>query len=421
MSGIIKRKNTTTYMNIQVLSETDRLNGVIVHTPGPEVSLVHPDNMHDLLFDDIIFESQASFEHKEMLEIFRVAMPDGNNIFEIVDLIEQVFAKEDARLFFVERLVKRFPNKLITTQREPMLELDAHGLTRFAVDGIHSHLKDLRLQPSPNLLFTRDLAAVVGNRIILSQFARTARMRESILMETLVMFHPIFDSLRGNVIRIPDSDTIEGGDILMVSEDVVMIGMSERTSFSGVMQAGRSMLEKGIKTVLIVDIPKQRSSMHLDTIFTFASPNECVVFPPAIMGKAHNVVSISLKNDKLITTLKPSVKIALEESLSRDMTFIKCGGEDPVMQHREQWSDGANLFALAPGVVVGYERNIRSFEAMAEHGYNIMTQYEFIDKYKTESFKPDNSTKIAISFTGHELCRGRGGARCMTLPISRIA
>lgn len=406
-------------MDIQVLSETGRLHGVIVHTPGPEVTLVHPDTMHDLLFDDIIFESQASQEHRDMLDIFRTAMPAGGQVLEVTDLIEQVFAREDARLFFIERLIKRYPNKLLATQREPMLELDARGLMRFAVDGVHAHLKDLRLNPSPNLLFTRDLAAVIGNRIVLSQFARTARMRESILMETLVMFHPMFDSLRGNVIRIPDSDTIEGGDILVASDDLVLIGMSERTSFSGVMQAGKSILQKGVETVLIVDIPKQRSSMHLDTIFTFASPGECVVFPPAIMKRIHNVVALQLEGDNLITTLKPSLHHALEEFLQRDITFIKCGGEDEVMQHREQWSDGANLFCLAPGVVVGYERNVRSFEAMAEHGYTVMTQHDFIAAYQETGFHPDDSTKIAISFTGHELCRGRGGARCMTMPISR--
>jgi arginine deiminase len=406
-------------MHIQVHSETARLNGVIVHTPGPEVTLVHPDNKHELLFDDIIFETQANHEHRQMLEIFRAAMPDASNVYEIVDLVRQVFAREDARLYFVERLIHRYPDKLISTQREPLLELDALTLTRFAVDGRHQAIPDLRLLPSPNLLFTRDLAAVVGNRIVLSQFARPARLRESILMETLVMFHPLFDSVRGNVIRIPDSDTIEGGDILVASEDLVLIGMSERTSFSGVMQAGRSILEKGVKTVLIVDIPKQRSSMHLDTIFTFASPHECVVFPPAIMDRTHNVVALQLVNGDLVTRLKTSLKTALEEYLGREMTFIKCGGEDLVMQHREQWSDGANLFALAPGVVVGYERNLRSFEAMEKHGYRLMTQYEFIDMCEKDGFKPDESTRIAISFTGHELCRGRGGARCMTLPISR--
>lgn len=407
-------------MNIQVASEISRLNGVVVHTPGPEVSLVHPDIKHELLFDDIVFEQQASLEHLEMLEIFRTAMPEGGKVIEITDLIREAFAHEEARLFFVERLIKRHPDKLLSTLRQPIIELDGESLLRLAVEGQHEAIPELKLNPSPNLLFTRDLAAVIGKNIVISRAATRARIRESILMETLVMFHPLFDPVRSSTIQIPYEDTIEGGDILIASENLVLIGMSERTSFSGVMQAGRSILEKGVETVLIVDIPKQRSSMHLDTIFTFCSENECIAFPPAIMDRTMNVVSLQLVGDKLITTLKDSLKKALEEALKRDFTFIKCGGDDPVMQHREQWSDGANLFALAPGVVVGYERNVRTFETMAKHGYEVMTQYEFINTYKRSGFFPHESTKIAISFTGHELCRGRGGARCMTMPISRI-
>lgn len=407
-------------MKIQVKSETARLNGVIVHTPGREVSLVHPDNKHDLLFDDIIFESQASQEHLDMLDIFKAAMPEGGQVFEIVDLIESAFDSEDARGFFIEKLIRRHPDKLLSTLRDAILDLDARGLTRLAVEGVSEYIPTLKLHPSPNILFTRDLAAVLGNYIVLSSAARKARIRESILMETLVMYHPIFQQVRGNTIRTPEEDTIEGGDILIASKDVVLIGMSERTSFSGVMQAGKSMLSNGIKIVLIVDIPKQRSSMHLDTIFTFASENECVVFPPAIMERSQNVVALEQIDGKLVTTLKLSLKSALEEALERDFTFIKCGGDDKVQQYREQWSDGANLFALAPGVIVGYERNIKSFETLQEHNYQVMTQFEFIDKYKQTGFNPDKSTKIAISFIGHELCRGRGGARCMTLPISRL-
>jgi arginine deiminase len=407
-------------MKIQVKSETARLNGVIVHTPGREVSLVHPDNKHELLFDDIIFETQASREHRDMLEIFKTAMPAGGKVYEIVDLIEQAFASEDARHFFIDKLIRRHPDKLLSTLRDAIADLDANGLLRFAVEGVSEHIPTLKMQPSPNILFTRDLAAVLGDHIVLSSAARTARIRESILMEVLILFHPLFAGVRDKTIRIPDEDTIEGGDILIASNEVVLIGMSERTSFSGVMQAGKSILSKGFKTVLIVDIPKQRSSMHLDTIFTFASENECVAFPPAIMDRTKNVVALQQKDGELVTTLKESLKSALEEALQRDFTFIKCGGDDPVQQHREQWSDGANLFALAPGVVLGYERNTKSFETMQNHGYQVMTQFEFIEKYKKPGFYPDSSTKIAISFTGHELCRGRGGARCMTLPISRL-
>jgi arginine deiminase len=184
------------------------------------------------------------------------------------------------------------------------------------------------------------------------------------------------------------------------------------------MNATEGLLKQGVEHVLAVDIPKQRSSMHLDTIFTFASETECVVFPPAITERSNNVVALRSQNGSIISESKPSLKKALEELLGRDFTFIDCGGSQRTNQFREQWTDGANVFALAPGVIVGYERNTNTFNELKKYGYELMNQYEFIEEYSDTPFEPTDK-KIAISFIGHELCRGRGGARCMTMPIAR--
>jgi arginine deiminase len=194
--------------------------------------------------------------------------------------------------------------------------------------------------------------------------------------------------------------------------------MSERTSFSGLMTAAKGLLRSGVETILAVDIPKQRSSMHLDTIFTFANNNECIVFPPAITERKNNIVALTLENGKIISETLPSLKFALEELMQQDFTFIECGGKDRTRQFREQWTDGANVFALAPGIIVGYERNTSTFRELEEHGYEIVNQFEFIETYKNKEFMHEGK-KIAITFLGHELCRGRGGARCMTMPIAR--
>ena len=159
--------------------------------------------------------------------------------------------------------------------------------------------------------------------------------------------------------------------------------------------------------------------MHLDTLFTFASEDECVVFPPAISQRTNNVCVLSRHEGRIILDLKPALKPALEELLERDLLFIPCGGNDLTRQYREQWTDGANLFALAPGVVMGYERNTGTFGELERHGYRLMNQYEFTDLFSQRPLPTDGSQKIAISFQGRELCRGRGGARCMTLPITR--
>ncbi len=406
-------------MKINISSETDLLNAVIVHTPGSEVSLVNPGLKEELLFDDIIFESDARNEHQDMLKIFRAAMPEDGKIFEILDLAQECFQSEDVRAEFIELMIKELPHENIHTIRDDLLKLEPEKLTRFVAEGSVGE-RFFNLHPLPNLLFTRDLAAVVGDEVIVSRAAKKARSREFLLMRTIFRHHPLFDSVKDHLISVGGHQSIEGGDVLVASEKIVLVGMSERTTFSGLMGVAEQLLQHGVEHVLAIDIPKQRSSMHLDTIFTFVDKKECVVFPPAIEEQEHNVVHLSKGGDFVLSRQCRSLKETLEELTGSSFTFIKCGGKDRIDQYREQWTDGANLFALAPGIVVGYGRNAKTFQALAVHGYEHMNQYEFVEEFENKELDPETAGKIAISFEGHELCRGRGGARCMTLPISRI-
>jgi arginine deiminase len=406
-------------MRINVSSEIGHLKGVIVHTPGHEVSLVNPEIKDELLFDDIIFEEDAKGEHLDMLDVFKTAMGEDGKVFEVVDLFAETIKEASARHYFVEQLIAEFPEENLSVIEGELNSLSPEELLQFAIQGTLHGSTDFNLQPSPNLLFTRDLAAVVGDSILLSRAATKARLRESLLMETLVKYHPLFAEVKEHAIRISGHQSIEGGDVLVESNDLVLIGMSERTSFTGLMKAADGLLDSGVKTVLAVDIPKQRASMHLDTIFTFASEDECIVFPPAIIEQQDNVVALQKSGGKILTESRSSLLSALKEFSGTDYNFIKCGGENRTSQFREQWTDGANVFALAPGVIVGYERNTKTFNTLVDHGYSFMTQFEFIEEYKNKPLEINPENKIAISFQGHELCRGRGGARCMTMPISR--
>lgn len=406
-------------MKIDVSSEIGHLNGVIVHTPGHEVSLVNPELKDELLFDDIIFEEDAREEHFDMLDLFKAAMPKDGKVLEIVDLFLDSIQAEDARSYYIEQLIKEFPEENLSVIEKQLFGLTADEVLEFSTQGTLPGLNKFSLLPSPNLLFTRDLAAVVDNTILLSRAATRTRLRESLMMETIVQYNPLFESVRENAIRISGNQSIEGGDVLVESKDLVLIGMSERTSFTGLMKAADGLLNHGVKTVLAVDIPKQRSSMHLDTIFTFASNNECIAFPPAIIEQKDNVVALQKVNGAIQAESRLSLQEALNEFSGKKYDFIKCGGEDRTNQFREQWTDGANVFALAPGVIVGYERNTNTFNTLVDHGYSYMNQFEFIEEFGEKGLDMSRDNKIAVSFQGHELCRGRGGARCMTMPISR--
>lgn len=408
-------------MNVGIPSEINPLKKVIVHTPGHEVSLVNPVIKDELLFDDIIFENDARQEHQDMLKIFKAAIPEDGEVIEILDLALHCFQQQSVREEFIELMIKELPFENIHTVQSELKDLSPKSLLQFVVEGSIPPKRAFNLNPAPNLLFTRDLSAVVGNHIILSRAAKKARAREFLLMNMIVKHHPLFSDVKENTIHISGNQSIEGGDVLVARDNIVLIGMSERTSFSGLMNVAEKLIETGVEHVLAVDIPKQRSSMHLDTIFTFADSNECIVFPPAIEEQTDNVVDLFAANGHVQTRRCNSLKGALEELTGNDFNFIHCGGEERINQYREQWTDGANIFALAPGVIVGYGRNTKSFAELEKNGYKLIDQYDFIEEFSNKPFDYKKEGKIAISFQGHELCRGRGGARCMTMPVLRTA
>lgn len=411
-------------MQLQIHSETDRLEAVVVHTPGHEVSLVNPEIKEELLFDDIIYEEDARAEHLDMLSIFRAALPDGGRVYEILDLATEALQHEGAKEWFIDGLISIEPEENLLSIRDDLGKAVEGELLRFVVEGRSPAGIQFALPPVPNLLFTRDLGAVIGDRIILTRMAEPARKREALIMELVTKYHPLFSDIQKQIIQVPEGHSIEGGDILMARPDTVLIGISQRTTFGGLMSVANQLLHGEVEHVIAVDIPKKRSSMHLDTIFTFADHTECVVFDPVINAPTEQVVLLTRaggeeSTENIDLEVMPSLKKALEELTEQSFTFIPCGGKDVTNQFREQWTDGANLFALAPGVVVGYERNTHTFREMAEHGYRLMNQFEFIEEFTQKSFDPAEQGKLAISFQGHELCRGRGGARCMTMPLRR--
>ncbi len=409
---------------LRVTSETAPLRQVVVHTPGEEMALVSPENKLELLFDDILFTERAEAEHAVMCRLFHAAVGEDDAVVQIGGLLREAFDEEAARDEFVELLAERIPERNYAAYADDLRRLSPDELHRFALTG-RSPLP-IRAQPIPNLMFTRDLAAVVGGHIILSHAATLARARDSIVVRVVLRHHPRFAGVRDRLIELPPHVSFEGGDLLVVDERTVLVGNSERTSLGGVMAITQALFERtGIENVVMVNLPKARYCMHLDTVFTFASPTECVEFPPVIEGGRSHIMHFTKADadperpaaERFHTAMWPDVKTALEALTEREMTFIRCGGEELIHQRREQWTDGANLFALAPGVVVSYERNQRTAAALRDHGYHTVEAGAFLDYHGGGPIPQDR--KVAIQLRGHELSRGRGGPRCMTMPLLR--
>ncbi|MEL6445725.1 MAG: arginine deiminase family protein [Bacteroidota bacterium] len=411
---------------LHVTSETALLRQVVVHTPGEEMSLVAPDNKDALLFDDILFTDRAREEHQQLCAVFERVVGKPEAVLQIGALLRGTFedadAGADARAWFVAELSRALPARNYARYETDLLALDPDALDRFAVTG-QSPLP-LVAPPLPNLLFTRDLCAVVGSHVVMSRAATDARRRESVIVEAILRHHPRFAANRDQLFVLPDYVSFEGGDLLVVNESLVLIGQSERTSLGGVMAVTERLLaETPVTDVLMVNLPNKRSCMHLDTVFTFIDDETCMVYPPIIARERHNVFHFSeydattAGGGRFQTRVLPSVQVAIEELTGHPFTFIPCGGADPLNQEREQWTDGANLFAVAPNLVLAYERNRHTFAALRDQGFHVVNAEHFLSFYENGTVPVGE--KVALQLTGHELSRGRGGARCMTMPLVR--
>ncbi|MFK7845511.1 MAG: arginine deiminase family protein [Rhodothermales bacterium] len=420
-SPALSRQNAAKKIDLNVSSETGILQQVIVHTPGEEMAQVSPEKLHELLFEDILHLEDARAEHQLMCRVFRKIVGHHSAVLQISSLLGEALQHEAARFEFIEALCDVSKSVNLQAFEQELKRLSPEDLKHFALTG--QSLLPIHALPIPNLMFTRDVAAVVGNSIILSHPATTARARESIIMRVVVNHHPLFKASQKRIIDLPEGVTFEGGDLLVVSDKVILIGNSERTSFGGVMNVAKTLFEQtDYEHVVMVTLPAQRSCMHLDTVFTFASPDECVVFPPLIENiHSGNVVRFSKTDTSGQFTIETcdSLQSELQRILDNEISFIPCGGSDPLAQRREQWTDGANFFSLAPGLVIGYERNMHTFEEMSKRGYRVVTAKGFLSYYEESDYTPGE--KMAIKLEGNELSRGRGGPRCMTMPLSRKA
>ena len=403
---------------IDVRSEIMPLKKVLLHRPGNELLNITPDSLKQLLFDDIPYLKCAREEHDEFANILKM---NGVEIEYLEDLMTEVLDLSNA---IKEKFVKQYVHEAgIKTPKYKQTVIDLlmsydnnKDLVLKTMEGININelyamekdmehsLVDLVVEdnkflalPMPNLVYTRDPFTSIANGISLNKMYSNIRARETIYAEYIFSYHPEYK----DTIRYYDrynNEHIEGGDIIVLNKDILAIGISERTKAEAIEQLANNIFEDincHVDTILAFSIPESRAYMHLDTVFTQVDYDKFVYFP----GIIDTLKVYEIKEDILggikVKELHDNLENILEKYLEKDITLIPCGGGDKVISEREQWNDGTNTLCIAPGVVIVYERNNITNAILRRYGIKV------------------------IEMKSSELSRGRGGPRCMSMPLIR--
>ncbi|HEX7184302.1 MAG TPA: arginine deiminase family protein [Thermoanaerobaculia bacterium] len=422
-------------MPLRVDSEIGRLRRVLVHRPRREIDWMVPSMMGALLFDDILYGEDAREEHDLFCNILKGA---GVEVLDAQTLLSEVLQHGEPRFELLEELGReygvssRMVGHLALMSPEELAASLIEGVRCSPEDADAGRQQFFQLNPVPNYFFQRDPQAVLGNRVVISSMATDAREREPLLARTFIRHHPAFAGSAAIFdIDVPPSGapehnpnfqypSLEGGDILVVSPEIVLVGLSERTNRRGaeVLAEYLRLEETSFRHLLMVELPRKRSYMHLDTVFTLIDRGTCLAHVPVVQSggpESAHIYRVDLYARDLTFTLRPSLLEALAE-LGMELEVVPCGGSvEAIDQEREQWTDGANSFAVAPGVILLYRRNRRTLEELSQRGWRVLTTDEALSG---EHGLLDGG-RTAVALFDNELSRARGGPHCMTMPLQR--
>ena len=412
-------------IKINVSSEIGRLDAVLLHPPGAEVENMTPRNVQRALYSDILNLSIAREEYRQLQGVLsKVA-----DVYIMDDLLVRVLDNPESRTGLLQRICV---SEDATDYYGLLLDMPSRTLAKVLIEGLPARINTLTaflkneyyaLYPLYNFYFTRDAAVTIGGSALVCRMANKVRMRESYIMDAIYRSSGVFDCkvVDANDFQPQNSPIMmEGGDIIVAREDILLLGNGCRTSSQGIdfmIERFRREHDKGRYHVIVQQLPSEPESfIHLDMVFTFLDRDKCMIFEPLILGdNQYQTVHITISDGKVSKiTSAPDILTVLRR-LGMDLEPVVCGGPDEWDQEREQWHSGANCFAFAPGKVITYARNIHTLEELNRAGFSVVSADDVI----SGKVHVDGDGQYAVTVAGSELPRGGGGARCMTMPLSR--
>ncbi|WP_040581950.1 arginine deiminase [Sedimentibacter sp. B4] len=399
---------------IKVYSEIGKLKKVLLHRPGKELENLMPEYLERLLFDDIPYLEIAQQEHDAFAKIFESL---GIEVVYLEDLVVDSLINDEIKLQFIKEYIEEAGIKesressmlkdyflSFTSPKEMVLKM-MEGIRKSEINDYRgprladflSNQYPFIIDPMPNLYFTRDPFATVGEGVSIHKMHTVTRNRETLFAKYIFNCNPLYKGTKLMYDRT-EKYSLEGGDILILNEETVAVGISQRTNPNSIEKFANTLLteDSSFKKVLAIDIPKTRAFMHLDTVFTMVDYDKFTIHPNIKSDMAVYVLERGEDGNIKITEGKGSLEDILKRALSLDkIKLIKCGGNSIIDAAREQWNDGSNTLCIAPGEVIVYTRNYVTNQILQQEGIKVYTM------------------------PSSELSRGRGGPRCMSMPLIR--